>query len=183
MRSITRSPFSSGRMQGRLEVDPAVERLLERAGRELREQGLSEAWTRTRIENMIERGGSGSRSNTWWGWKEPNSLRVRRVHRATLHRHTVRARDPARPGHGLQQQPVAGPRLGMALRHRPHRLHRSRDRARLLAQGEHGVNRRGDPFARAEVPPRQLRRALRRTPSARLSGSRLSWAPSRHRRS
>ncbi len=59
-------------MNGRLEVDAAVEHLLEGASHELREQGLSEAWTRARIKNMIERRSSGA-VRTSWGWKEPNS--------------------------------------------------------------------------------------------------------------
>jgi hypothetical protein len=61
-----------GAMNGRLDVDTHLDRLLAGAGRELRGQGLSEEWTRARIESLLEHGRSG-RSPPRWGWKEPNS--------------------------------------------------------------------------------------------------------------
>ncbi len=58
--------------QGCLEVDDSVERLLTAAEQDLRGQGLSEAWTRARVESLLTHGSSGT-GRTPWGWKEPNS--------------------------------------------------------------------------------------------------------------
>jgi hypothetical protein len=61
-----------GAMNGRLDVDADVGSLLSAADRDLRGQGLSDAWTRSRIESLLEHGRSGMRRPPW-GWKEPNS--------------------------------------------------------------------------------------------------------------
>jgi Sulfotransferase family len=85
-----------GATNGRLCVDAGVERLLDGADRELRGQGLSEEWTRARIESLLEHGRSGT-SAPVWGWKEPNS----HVYLDVIGRHFADARYVHVIRHGL----------------------------------------------------------------------------------
>jgi Sulfotransferase family len=85
-----------GAMNGRLEADADVEDLVTGAGRELRDQGLSEEWTRARIESLLGHGRSGT-SWTRWGWKEPNS----HIYLDSIGRHFADARYVHVIRHGL----------------------------------------------------------------------------------
>ncbi len=85
-----------GAMNGRLDVDADVELLLACAGRELRDQGLSETWTRARIDALLEHGRSG-KPRPRWGWKEPNS----HVYLDSIGRHFAGARYVHVIRHGL----------------------------------------------------------------------------------
>lgn len=85
-----------GAMNGRLNVDADVELLLASAGQELRDQGLSEKWTRARIDSLLDHGRSGN-SRPRWGWKEPNS----HVYLDSIGRHFAGARYVHVIRHGL----------------------------------------------------------------------------------